>query len=45
METVWNIGTLLNGFMAFPNLIGLLFLGGVVAKKTNEYYAGQTQGD
>jgi AGCS family alanine or glycine:cation symporter len=42
VETVWNIGTLLNGFMAFPNLIGMLFLGGVVAKKTNEYYAGKT---
>ncbi len=42
VETVWNVGTLLNGFMAFPNLIGLLFLGGVVAKKTNEFYAGET---
>ena len=40
VETVWNIGTLLNGFMAFPNLIGLLFLGGLVAEKTNEFYAG-----
>ena len=42
VETVWNIGTLLNGFMAFPNLVGLLFLGGVVAKKTQEHYAGKT---
>ena len=45
VQTVWDIGTLLNGFMAFPNLIGLLFLGGMVAKKTNEYYAGRTGGD
>ncbi len=37
VETVWNIGTLLNGFMAFPNLIGLLFLGNMVARKTREY--------
>jgi len=37
VETVWNVGTLLIGFMAFPNLIGLLFLGGMVAKKTAEY--------
>ncbi len=37
VETVWNVGTLLNGFMAFPNLIGLLFLGGMVARKTREY--------
>ena len=44
VETVWNIGTLLNGFMAFPNLIGMLFLGGVVAKKTNEYYAAEKDG-
>lgn len=39
VETVWNVGTLLNGFMAFPNLIGMLFLGGVVAQKTKEHYA------
>jgi len=37
---VWAIGTLLNGFMAFPNLVGLIFLGGVVAKLTKEYFAG-----
>ena len=41
VETVWNVGTLLNGFMAFPNLIGMLFLGGVVAKKTQEHYASR----
>ncbi len=39
VETVWNVGTLLNGFMAFPNLVGMLFLGGVVAQKTKEHYA------
>jgi alanine or glycine:cation symporter, AGCS family len=36
---VWAIGTLLNGFMAFPNLVGLLFLGGKVARLTREYFA------
>jgi alanine or glycine:cation symporter, AGCS family len=36
---VWALGTLLNGFMAFPNLVGLLFLGGTVAKLTREYFA------
>ena len=41
VETVWNVGTLLNGFMAFPNLIGLLFLGGIVAKKTREHYTSE----
>jgi len=38
---VWAIGTLLNGFMAFPNLIGLIGLGGVVAKLTKEYFSGE----
>ncbi len=36
---VWAIGTLLNGFMAFPNLIGLIGLGGVVSKLTKEYFS------
>ena len=35
----WAIGTLLNGFMAFPNLIGLAFLGGTVAKLTKDYFS------
>jgi AGCS family alanine or glycine:cation symporter len=35
---VWALGTLLNGFMAFPNLIGLLFLAGVVRQLTKEYF-------
>jgi len=35
---VWALGTLLNGLMAIPNLIGLLFLSGVVAKLTREYF-------
>jgi alanine or glycine:cation symporter, AGCS family len=37
---VWAIGTLLNGFMAFPNLIGLLFLVGTVRKITQDYFGG-----
>ncbi|KPJ93807.1 MAG: hypothetical protein AMS18_04990 [Gemmatimonas sp. SG8_17] len=35
----WAMGTLLNGFMAFPNLVGLAFLGGTVAKLTKEYFS------
>jgi AGCS family alanine or glycine:cation symporter len=35
---VWALGTLLNGMMAIPNLIGLFFLAGVVAKLTKEYF-------
>ena len=37
---VWALGTLLNGFMAFPNLIGLLFLVGTVKTLTQEYFTG-----
>ena len=36
---VWAVGTLLNGFMAFPNLIGLLFLVGTVRKLTQDFFA------
>jgi len=35
---VWAMGTFLNGLMAFPNLVGLLFLSGVVARLTKEYF-------
>jgi len=35
---VWAVGTLLNGFMAFPNLIGLLFLLGTVKRITSDYF-------
>jgi AGCS family alanine or glycine:cation symporter len=35
---VWAIGTMLNGFMAFPNLVGLLFLAGTVRRLTQEYF-------
>jgi len=35
---VWALGTFLNGLMAIPNLIGLLFLSGVVSKLTFEYF-------
>jgi len=40
---VWAIGTLLNGFMAFPNLIGLFFLLGMVRKITKDYFDGSRE--
>ena len=40
---VWAVGTLLNGFMAFPNLIGLLFLAGTVAMLTRDYFSGRLE--
>lgn len=36
---VWALGTFLNGLMAIPNLIGLLFLSGTVAKLTRDYFS------
>lgn len=36
---VWAIGTLLNGFMAFPNLVGLFLLVPVVKKITVDYFS------
>jgi alanine or glycine:cation symporter, AGCS family len=38
---VWAVGTLLNGFMAFPNLLGLMFLVGTVKKLTDGYFLGR----
>ena len=35
---VWAIGTLLNGLMAFPNLIGIAFLVGTVRSLTIDYF-------
>ncbi len=37
LQIVWNVGDLSNGLMAAPNLIGLIFLSGMVYKITNEY--------
>jgi AGCS family alanine or glycine:cation symporter len=36
VEFVWNIGDILNGMMAIPNLIAILALSGVVVKLTKE---------
>jgi AGCS family alanine or glycine:cation symporter len=42
----WALGTLLNGFMAFPNLIGILFLVPVVRRLTNEFFTeSETTGE
>jgi len=36
LNIVWHIGNIGNALMAFPNLVGLLFLAGVVARVTRE---------
>ena len=39
LNIVWHIGNIGNALMAFPNLVGLLFLAGVVARITRERLA------
>lgn len=41
VAAVWNIADIFNGLMAFPNLIALLALSGVVAKETRDYFDKQ----
>lgn len=37
LDTVWTLADMLNGLMAFPNLVALVALSGVVAKETRDY--------
>ncbi|WP_026569324.1 alanine/glycine:cation symporter family protein [Sediminibacillus terrae] len=37
LDVVWGIADIMNGLMAFPNLIGLLGLSGVVAAETKRF--------
>lgn len=37
LRIVWNLGDIGNALMAIPNLIGLIFLGGVVKAVTDDY--------
>ena len=38
-EAVWNIADTFNGLMAFPNLLALFLLSGVVVKETKDFIA------
>jgi alanine or glycine:cation symporter, AGCS family len=38
-DLVWGFADVMNGAMAFPNLVGLLLLSGIVAKETRDYFA------
>ncbi len=40
LSFVWTLSDVLNGFMAIPNLIGLLVLSGVAARTLNNYLDG-----
>ncbi|MFZ0368488.1 MAG: sodium:alanine symporter family protein [Halobacillus sp.] len=37
LDTVWKFADVMNGLMAFPNLIGLLLLSGVVGAETTKF--------
>lgn len=39
LDFVWTLSDVMNGLMALPNLIGLLFLSGVLARDTLAYFA------
>jgi AGCS family alanine or glycine:cation symporter len=38
VKAVWNIADIFNGLMAFPNLIALFALSGVVVKESQDYF-------
>ncbi len=38
IEAVWNIADIFNGLMAFPNLVALLTLSGVIVRETRSYF-------
>ena len=38
VSAVWTIADIFNGLMAFPNLIALVALSGVVAAETKKYF-------
>lgn len=38
VAAVWNIADVFNGLMAFPNLVALLTLNGVVVRETKDYF-------
>ena len=37
LDLVWNLADIFNALMAFPNLISLLFLSGVIVRETRKY--------
>lgn len=39
LETCWTLSDIFNGLMAFPNLLALVCLTGIVVSETREYFA------
>ncbi len=44
LDVVWLLSDIMNGLMAFPNLIGLLLLSGIVWRETRSYFARHADG-
>jgi len=38
LETVWRVSDIMNGLMAFPNLVGLIGLSAIIVSETNKYF-------
>ena len=45
VSAVWTIADIFNGLMAFPNLVALFALSGVVAKDTKDYFRRLKSGE
>jgi alanine or glycine:cation symporter, AGCS family len=43
LDAVFAFSDLMNGLMAFPNLVGLLLLSGVVLRETRGYFERQAR--
>jgi AGCS family alanine or glycine:cation symporter len=41
LRALWHLADILNGLMAFPNLVGLLGLSGVITRLTREYFSSK----
>lgn len=39
VKAVWTIADIFNGLMAFPNMIALFALSGIVVKETKDFFA------
>ena len=44
LGVVWDFADLMNGLMAFPNLVALFALSGVVAKETKDFWERRQSG-
>jgi AGCS family alanine or glycine:cation symporter len=38
LEIVWRLSDIMNGLMAFPNLVGLVGLSAIIVSETNKYF-------